>query len=106
VTDSGNEIKSKPEKPALTNLIGIYSAFSGLSTKEIEKKFAGKTYSEFKSSLAELITNSLADFRKKKKKLEHSNTELRTIINSGSAKAAKVANKKIVEVKKKIGLTL
>ena len=105
VTDSGTEIKyDKKNKPAISNLLEIYSSLSGLDIKKLEKEFSGKKYSEFKNSLAELVTDYFSDFRRKKKELMKNQQKLVSVLSSGSEKAAKIANKKIAEVKKKIGL--
>ena len=61
VTDSGKEIKYDPvKKPAISNLLIIYSAMSGKSIKNLESKFKEKTYAEFKSSLADLLVEKLS----------------------------------------------
>ncbi|MEK7181350.1 MAG: tryptophan--tRNA ligase [Patescibacteria group bacterium] len=105
VTDSESVIKYSPEtKPAISNLLTIYSAISGETIPEIEKEFKNKTYSEFKSSLAEAVIKHLAPIQKKKRLT--SNVQLRTILNRGSEVAAKIANKKISEVKSKIGISI
>ena len=45
VTDSGKEIKyDKKSKPAISNLMDIYGAFSGMATAEIENKFKNYGY--------------------------------------------------------------
>ena len=67
---------------------------------------AGQSYSEFKTELAELIANYFSNYRESKKKLLLNSYKLKVILNSGSAQAAEKANKKIAEVKQKIGLTL
>ena len=44
VTDSGSEIKyDVKNKPAIANLMTIYSLLTGLGFKELEKKYQGKT---------------------------------------------------------------
>ena len=70
------------------------------------KKFAGKNYGEFKRSLIEVVTNHFADYRKKKKALLAKPATLKTVLNSGSKKAAKIAEKKMKVVKKRVGLTV
>ena len=65
VTDSGTEIKYSPEKPGVSNLLGIHSALSGLSIKELEVHFEGKGYGVLKSEVAELIIENLTPVRKK-----------------------------------------
>ena len=70
VTDSDSVIKFDLEKkPAVSNLLKIYSSLNSQAVKQIEHSFAGKSYSDFKSSLADLVVNHFANYRKKKKKL-------------------------------------
>ncbi len=105
VTDSGSEIKLDPEKKAgINNLLRIYSSLSGRTIPILEKKYHGKNYAEFKSDLAELVAEHFADFRKDKKALMAKPQTLAATINSGSAKASQIADKKIGEVKKRIGI--
>lgn len=105
-TDSGSEIKYGPAKFGISNLLEIYSALLGDTIPTLEKKFAGKNYSQFKSSLAQLVADHFAGFRKKKKLLLAKPYTLSAALKSGSKRATKVANKKIDEVKEKIGLRL
>ncbi|OGY67623.1 MAG: tryptophan--tRNA ligase [Candidatus Zambryskibacteria bacterium RIFCSPLOWO2_01_FULL_45_43] len=105
VTDSGNEIKlDEKAKPAVSNLLKIYSALSDREIKELEKEFINKNYYQFKSALADLITNYFSGFRKRKDELLADPEKLKEVIDSGSAKAKKLAAKKMEEVKEKIGL--
>ena len=105
VTDSDSVIKfDLGKKPAISNLLKIYSSLSNRSVKELEHSFANKSYSEFKSSLAALIVNHFSKYRIKKKSLLANPKTLVANLNSGSKKASTIAAKKIAEVKKKIGL--
>ncbi len=104
VTDSGSEIKHKENKPAINNLLEIYSALSNKTIPQLENKFKGKNYSVFKNALAETIIDYFADFRKKKSALMKNPSKLSSVLSAGSQKAVKVANKKITAVKKKVGL--
>ena len=105
VTDSGSEIKyDKKNKPAISNLLGIYSALSGETISKLENKFAGKNYSALKNDLTELVVDCFADFRKKKLALLKNPEKLSNVLTTGSKKAEKIANKKILEVKNKVGL--
>lgn len=102
VTDSGTEVKYADSKPALKNLINIYSAFSGKSSKAIEKDYVGKGYADFKKDLAGVVIAGLKPIREKFYKL--TDKEVLDILNEGAAKAKKIASAKMAEVKKKIGL--
>ncbi len=105
VTDTGKIIKYDLEKKeGISNLLMIYSLFSGKTIKELEKKFKGKGYSEFKKSLSELLINSLESFRRKKKELLTREVYVREILNQGAKRAQILASSTIQEVRKKMGL--
>lgn len=107
VTDSGKEIKyDSAGKPAISNLMSIHGAFSGLSNAEIEKKYRGKGYGEFKKGLGELLVEKLSPIRKKYIMLSKDKKELLTTLQSGSEKAAKVANQTLNMVKERVGFVL
>lgn len=103
VTDSGTEIVyDLTNKPALANLLTIYSSLSGESIKAIEKKFVGKGYGDFKKELAEVVAGFLTDFQKKFKKI--SDADARKILEKGGKQATKIADQKILQVRKVIGV--
>lgn len=104
VTDSGSEIVYADDKPALKNLINIYSSFSGKSPKEIEALYVGKGYGDFKNELAEVIIGFLEPFQQRLNEL--SDEKVIAILNEGAAKVAKLAETKIKEVKQKVGFVL
>jgi len=105
VTDSGNITKFDPKnKAAVSNLLMIYSELSGESVEKLEKKFAGKGYADFKKSLAEVVVKHFAPFRKKKSALMKKPASVRKILDDGSKIAHEFAKKKMLMVKKKIGL--
>ena len=104
-TDSGKEIKYNPEtKPGISNLLTIYSLFSGMPLPKIEEKFKQSKYQEFKNDLAELLIEKLAPFREAKK--EYRQEKIRQITEEGRRKAQELAKKKMQEVKEKMGLPL
>ncbi|TSC89740.1 MAG: Tryptophan--tRNA ligase [Parcubacteria group bacterium Gr01-1014_3] len=105
VTDSGSEVRyDEKEKPGISNLLVIMSGLSGQPITAIEKEFAGANYGKFKQSLANLVSDHFAIFRKKKAALLQKPAGIKKIIDAGSKKAAKVAAKKIIEIKEKLGL--
>jgi len=105
VTDSGKEIQYNPKsKPAISNLITIYHLFADQPIKEIEKRYAGKGYADFKKDLAEVIIESLKPLREKRKKLEKNPDYVKDVLEQGRQKAQKIASATMMEVKKKTGL--
>lgn len=107
VTDSGTTIFYDPaQKPALSNLLMIYSAIVGEPVKASEERFVGKSYAQFKEELAQTIASHFAQYREKKAALMKKPAFLKRVLKEGSAAAAKVAEKKLMEAKKKMGIVL
>ncbi|MFA6159653.1 MAG: tryptophan--tRNA ligase [Parcubacteria group bacterium] len=104
VTDSGSEIIYSEEKPALKNLINIYSLLSEISPKEIEKKYVGKGYSDFKTDLADVVINFLQPLQQKIADL--TDEKVLQILEAGAKKVRPIAKKKLEEVKNKIGFII
>jgi len=101
VTDSGSEIVYAEDKPALMNLIHIYSLLSGLSTEDIEKEFKGKGYAEFKEKLADTVVSFMKPLQEKMN--SYSDEAVLQILREGAEKVRPIAKKKLDEVKEKIG---
>jgi tryptophanyl-tRNA synthetase len=107
VTDSETEIVYDPEnRPGLANLIELYAAFTHMEPKLVAQEFAGESYAKLKTVLTTVISDHFADFREIKKRLLAKPKDIVAIIDHGSEKAGKVAEKMMADVKKKIGLTL
>jgi len=106
VTDSGNEIKAGSDKPAITNLLNIFSEVTDRSVVEIEADFEGKNYGDFKSSLSEAVVSYLSPIQKKYDEIINDETGLKKILADGSRRAGEIASGTLVNVKEKIGLGL
>lgn len=105
VTDSGKEIiYNKKEKPAISNLLTIYSLFSDEPIKNLEKKYQSKGYAEFKKDLAEIIIVYLTPFQKKIADFQKNPALIKKILSNGEKKAKIIAQKTMKEVKEKMGL--
>ena len=105
VTDPGRKITYNPDsKPGISNLLTIYSLFSEKSIKEIEKNFENKGYADFKKSLADLLIESLENFRQKRKEFQTRQVYIQEILNRGASKAQALALSTMENVKKKMGL--
>jgi len=105
VTDSGKEIKFNPEtKPAISNLLAIYSRMADISIPELEKKYAGKTYAEFKSGLAETLVKTLSPIQKPYKEFAKDKASVLKILRDGADRAREIAKATMQDVRAKIGL--
>lgn len=105
VTDSGKEIKyDVKNKPGVSNLIKIYGGIQKYTTQQVEQEFRNASYAEFKKDLAEVVIRALRPFQERKKKIKPA--EVKKALAAGNKKANAVASKKLLEVKKKIGLLI
>lgn len=105
VTDSETVVRYDAQaKPAISNLLRIYAALGDDLIPDLEKKFGKMNYSEFKLGLANTIVNYFEPFRLRKKALLKKPALIKSALKAGSTKAGKIAEKKLLEVKKRIGL--
>lgn len=102
VTDSGKEIEYSPDKPALSNLLMIYSLLAGKPVVEIEQSYQDKGYAEFKNDLAEVVVNFLEPFQKRYNELD--NDEILNILKDGAQRAQIIASQTIKQVKEAMGI--
>ena len=104
VTDSGREVTASPDKPAITNLLGIYSALSGRSVAEIESSFEGKGYGDLKVQLGELVAETLSPIRERYEELMQDPGEIARLLGTGTDKARERAEATMALVREKTGL--
>lgn len=104
VTDSEGIVKyDKENKPGVSNLLTIYSSCTGESIEELEKKYEGKGYGDFKQGVADAVVNLLEPIQERYKALIDS-PELDTILDEGADRASAIANKTVAKAKKAMGL--
>ena len=104
VTDSDSDIRYAPEeKPGVSNLLSIYSVFSGKSVAEAEKEFAGAGYGEFKLAVGEAVAEKLEPLQKEQDRLLGDKAYLDGVLRSGMERAARAAGRTLKKVYKKIG---
>lgn len=103
VTDSDSEIRFAEEKPGISNLLTIYSVFSGKSVKESEAEFSGKGYGDFKLAVGETVADALAPIQKKRAELLSDKAYLDSVMKAGAGSAFKAARKTLSKVYRKIG---
>ena len=103
VTDSDALVKYSEDKPGVSNLMTIYSAFSGKSHEEIEREFDGKGYGDFKLAVAEACADGLAPVREEFARLIADKAYLEEIMKRGAEEASVYAKRMMSKVRKKIG---
>jgi tryptophanyl-tRNA synthetase len=105
VTDSESEIRLDwDNKPGVSNLLTIYSLFTGMEIEEVVNKFKGQGYGTLKKELAEVVIDKLTVIQKNYKDL--SRDYVLKVLKEGAERAQAVAEKTLKEVKEKMGLIL
>ena len=104
VTDSDSEVRYDPEnKPGVSNLLSIYTAFSGKSIEEAEREFAGRGYGDFKLAVGEAVADKLAPVQSEQARLLSDKEYLNSVLKAGAERAYKVASSTLSKVYRKIG---
>ncbi|GLY11298.1 tryptophan--tRNA ligase [Pseudobacillus badius] len=104
VTDSDGIVKyDKENKPGISNLISIYAVLSGLSVEEVETRYEGKGYGDFKAEMAEVVIRHLEPIQKRYYELLESE-ELDHILDEGALKANQTAGKMLKKMENAMGL--
>lgn len=103
-TDSDSQVRyDKDEKPAVSNLMTIYSLCSGKSLEEIQAMYEGKGYGAFKTDLAEVVVETLRPIQGRYEQLFHT-SELDDILTAGAQKANEAANRMLHKVELAMGM--
>ncbi len=103
VTDSGSEIRFSQEKPGVSNLMSIYSCFTGKTVEEIEREFDGVGYGEFKLAVGEVTADALAPVQKRFAELLADKAGLEAQMKKGAEEASWYARRTLSKVQKKLG---
>lgn len=103
-TDSEGIIRFDIEnKPGISNLLNIYSALSGASVEDIEKKYEGYGYGDFKKDLVGVTVDALKPIKERFEEIRYSE-ELIRVLDEGAEKANAIAENTMKRVKEKFGL--
>jgi len=103
-TDSEGTIRFDLEnKPGVSNLLNIYSSFSGMSVQDIEKKYEGCGYGDFKKDLTQVTVEALKPIRERYEAIRNSE-ELLEILKDGAERASVISEKTMARVKESFGL--
>lgn len=104
ITDSENKVYfDTDKKPAVSNLMTIYSALTDKSIHEIENEFKDSNYGVFKNQVAQVIIQEVKIIQQKYHQIMKSG-KIDELIKNGAEKARSIACKKLKFVQDTIGL--
>jgi tryptophanyl-tRNA synthetase len=100
IPESLSELDSKPEA---LNLLNIYSDLNKSTLEKTLNEMKGKDYSYLKNKLSEILIEIICPIGKKITQFLDDKTFLEKVINEGSEKANKIAQKNLNEIKNTVG---
>lgn len=104
VTDCETEVRfDETDKPAVSNLLTIYSLTSGESVQQAEQRFQGAGYGVFKDAVADSVIAVLEPIQAEQKRLLADKAYLESVLKNGANNAERIANKTLAKVYRKIG---
>ncbi|ROP60340.1 tryptophan--tRNA ligase [Curtobacterium sp. ZW137] len=104
VTDTEREIRAdRAEKPGVTNLLSILSAFTRTPVTTLETSFAGKGYGDLKGEVADAVVAELEPVRARTLELLDDPAELDRLLAVGADRASAIAEDTLARVYDRIG---
>jgi tryptophanyl-tRNA synthetase len=88
VTDSGRDVRHDVEsKPGVSNLIEIMAVATGSTIPDVESRYDGAGYGQFKEDVGEAVVELLTPLQKRYKALRADEGELQRLLALGAEKA-------------------
>ncbi|MDQ3528647.1 MAG: tryptophan--tRNA ligase, partial [Actinomycetota bacterium] len=103
VTDSGSEVRAERDKPGVTNLLDLFAAVTGATVPELEDRYSGKGYGDFKGDLAEAVNGVLRPLRERHAELSEDPEAVTDILRLGATRAREVATTTMQTVRERLG---
>ncbi|MGI5165146.1 tryptophan--tRNA ligase [Spirillospora sp. CA-253888] len=104
VTDTGTEVRYDEEnKAGVTNLLRIFSALEGTPVPDLETRYAGSGYGQFKKDLAQVVLDTFTPIRERTEKLLGDEQRLDAILRHGAGRAGAVAARTMEIVRDRVG---
>ena len=104
VTDCDTVVKHSADKPAISNLLNIYSLCSGESIESAERRFDGQGYGVFKDAVADAVIATVTPIQAEQKRLLADKSYLESVLKQGAENASRIAAKTLSKVYRKVGL--
>ena len=103
VTDSDTVVRYGDDKPGISNLMSIYSCFTGKDYDAIQREFEGRGYGDFKLAVGETCADALAPVQASFNSLLSDKGALEAQMKKGAEEASYYARRTLSKVQKKLG---
>jgi tryptophanyl-tRNA synthetase len=88
VTDSGTDVRHDPEEKAgISNLIEIMAVVTGTTIADVESRYDGQGYGQFKGDVGDAVVELFAPIQQRYEELRADEGELRRLLAVGAEKA-------------------
>jgi tryptophanyl-tRNA synthetase len=106
VTDSGSDVRYDPdEKPGISNLIELMTVVTGDSIKDVEGRYDGSGYGQFKSDVADAVVTLLEPIQSRYREVRGDPAELQRLLRAGAGKARALAAPTLAAMYDRMGFT-
>ncbi|HVD25557.1 MAG TPA: tryptophan--tRNA ligase [Gaiellaceae bacterium] len=103
VTDSGREVRRGPGKEGIENLIDIMSVATGETREEIEGRYDGAGYGQFKSDVADAVVGLVQPIQERYRQLRGDEPELLRLLGIGADKAREASAPTLAQMYERMG---
>ena len=106
VTDSEGVIEYRPDdeaKAGINNLLSIMAVMTDSTPEAVAQEFSGQGYGTFKSAVAEAVVEGIKPIRAEYDRIIADKAYLQDIYKRGAESAARIANRTLKKVYKKVG---
>ena len=104
VTDSGTDVRHAPdEKPGISNLLEIMSVATGEPISELEGRYDGGGYGQFKEDVGEAVVQLFVPIQERYNELRADEDQLRALLGRGADKAREVSAPTLEKMYERMG---
>jgi tryptophanyl-tRNA synthetase len=103
-TDSQREVVFDESRPGIYNLLTIYQTITGEPARDIEARFEGKGYGDFKKAVAEAVVECLRPVQERYAEITADPGYLDGVFKKGAERAHPIAAETLNRARRKIGL--
>ena len=104
VTDSGTDVRYDPDgKPGISNLIELMTVVTGDSVQDVEARYDGSGYGQFKNDVADAIVELLGPIQQRYREIRGDVGELQRLLDVGAEKARAESAPTLHQMYKRLG---
>jgi tryptophanyl-tRNA synthetase len=103
VTDSGRDVLHREDKPGVSNLIEIMTVATGDSIADVEARYDGQGYAQFKEDVGEAVVSLLEPIQRRYDDIRGDEGELMRLLAVGADKAWEASAPTIEQIYEHMG---